>query len=64
MSILNIYNGDKDHIIEWDWIVLDKYLQYEEEPIVTLDCDMPKLRTKEIKSVNIQWKNHAVEEAT
>ena len=44
--------------------MLDKYLQYEEEQIVILDCDMLKLRTKEIKSVNVQWKNRPVEEAT
>ncbi|KAH0670765.1 hypothetical protein KY290_026159 [Solanum tuberosum] len=42
----------------------DKDLQYEEEPITILDRDVCKLRTKEIKSVKVQWKHRPVEEAT
>ncbi|WMV58887.1 hypothetical protein MTR67_052272 [Solanum verrucosum] len=34
------------------------------EPIVILDRDVRKLRTKEIKSVKVQWKHRLVEEAT
>ena len=64
MYFLKSYNGDEDHIIKWGWIILDKYLQYEEQPIVILECDMPKLRRNEIKSVNVQWKNRPVEQAT
>ncbi|WMV19919.1 hypothetical protein MTR67_013304 [Solanum verrucosum] len=37
---------------------------YKEEPIAILDRDVRKLRTKEIKSVKVQWKHHPVEEAT
>ncbi|KAK4713227.1 hypothetical protein R3W88_019134 [Solanum pinnatisectum] len=43
---------------------IDKNLQYEEEPIAILDYDVCKLRTKEIKSVKVQWKHRPVEEAT
>ncbi|WMV55148.1 hypothetical protein MTR67_048533 [Solanum verrucosum] len=39
-------------------------LQYEEEPVAILDRDVRKLRTKEIKSVKVQWKHRPVEEAT
>ncbi|WMV38959.1 hypothetical protein MTR67_032344 [Solanum verrucosum] len=42
----------------------DKDLQYEEEPIVILDRDVCKLRTKEIKSVKVQRKHSPIEEAT
>ncbi|KAK4731597.1 hypothetical protein R3W88_024585 [Solanum pinnatisectum] len=45
-------------------IVLDKDLQYQEEPIAILDRDVRKLRTKEIKSVKVQWNHCPVEEAT
>ncbi|WMV15193.1 hypothetical protein MTR67_008578 [Solanum verrucosum] len=62
--MLKIYLGDGDYIIKWDSIVLDKDLQYEEEPIAILDHDVHKLRTKEIKSVKVQWKHRPVEEAT
>ncbi|WMV33306.1 hypothetical protein MTR67_026691, partial [Solanum verrucosum] len=64
VSMLKRYHGDEDYIIKWDSVVLDKDLQYEEEPIAILDHDIRKLRTKEIKCVKIQWKHRPVEEAT
>ncbi|WMV37927.1 hypothetical protein MTR67_031312 [Solanum verrucosum] len=42
----------------------NKDLQYEEEPIAILDRDVRKLRTKDIKSVKVQWKHRPVEEST
>ncbi|WMV09993.1 hypothetical protein MTR67_003378 [Solanum verrucosum] len=47
-----------------DSIVLDKDLQYEEEPIAVFYRDVHKLRTKEIKFVKVQWKHRPIEEAT
>ncbi|WMV09587.1 hypothetical protein MTR67_002972 [Solanum verrucosum] len=64
VSILKRYHGDGDYIIKWDSVVLDKDLRYEEEPIEILDRAVRKLRTKEIKSVKVQWKQRPVEEAT
>ncbi|KAH0678812.1 hypothetical protein KY284_019897 [Solanum tuberosum] len=64
VSMLKRYHGDGDYIIKWNSIVLDKDLQYKEEPIAILDHDVHKLRTKEIKSVKVQWKHRPVEEAT
>ncbi|KAK4737045.1 hypothetical protein R3W88_000742 [Solanum pinnatisectum] len=64
VSMLKRYHGDGDYIIKWDSIVLDKDLQYEEEPITILDRNVRKLRTKEIKSVKVQWKHRPVEKAT
>ncbi|WMV24437.1 hypothetical protein MTR67_017822 [Solanum verrucosum] len=64
VSMLKRYHGDGDYIIKWDSIVLDKHLQYEEEPIAFLDRDVRRLRTKEIKFVKVQWNHRSVEEAT
>ncbi|WMV08375.1 hypothetical protein MTR67_001760 [Solanum verrucosum] len=61
VSMLKRYHGDGDYIIKWDSTVLDKDLQYEEEPIAILDRDVRKLRTKEIKSVKVQWKHRPIE---
>ncbi|WMV25988.1 hypothetical protein MTR67_019373 [Solanum verrucosum] len=58
------YHGDEDYIIKWDSVLLDKDLQYEEEPVAILDRDVRKLRTNDIKSVKVQWKHHPIEEAT
>ncbi|WMV32693.1 hypothetical protein MTR67_026078 [Solanum verrucosum] len=64
VSMLKRYYGNRDYIIKWDSIVLDKDLQYEEEPITILDRDVRKLSTKEIKSMKVQWKHRPVEEAS
>ncbi|WMV33471.1 hypothetical protein MTR67_026856 [Solanum verrucosum] len=64
MSMLKRYHGDGDYIIKWDSVVLDKDLQYEEEPVAFFYHDVRKLRNKEIKSVKVQWKHRSVEEAT
>ena len=40
VSMLKRYHGDGGYIIKWDSIVLDKYLQYDEEPIAILDHDV------------------------
>ncbi|XP_055806886.1 uncharacterized protein LOC129875621 [Solanum dulcamara] len=64
VSMLKKYHGDRDYIIKWDSVLLDNDLQYEEELVVILDCDVRKLRTKEIKSVKYQWKHRPVKKAT
>ncbi|WMV46155.1 hypothetical protein MTR67_039540 [Solanum verrucosum] len=61
VSMLKRYHGDGDYIINWDSIVLDKDLQYEEERVKILDRDVRKLRNKEIKSVKVSWKDRPVE---
>ncbi|WMV47023.1 hypothetical protein MTR67_040408 [Solanum verrucosum] len=43
---------------------LESTEKYEEELVAILDRDVRKLRTKEIKSVKVQWKHRPVEEAT
>lgn len=58
-----MYHGDRDYIIKWYLVLLDKHLAYEDEPIVILDWDIPKLRNKRIYFVKVQWKNHLFKEA-
>ncbi|XP_055826333.1 uncharacterized protein LOC129894695 [Solanum dulcamara] len=64
VSMLEKYHGDGDYIIKWDSVLLDKELQYEKVPVVILDRDVRKLRTKEINMVKVQWKHHSVKKAT
>ena len=63
-SMLKRYHGNGDNIIKSNSIMLDKDLQYEEELIAILDHDVRKLRTKELKSVKVQWKNRQVQKGT
>ncbi|WMV13772.1 hypothetical protein MTR67_007157 [Solanum verrucosum] len=64
VSMLKKYHGDGDYIIKWDSILLDKDLQFEEEPVAILDPNVRKLRTKKIKSVKVQWEHRLIEQAT
>ncbi|XP_060210554.1 uncharacterized protein LOC132637492 [Lycium barbarum] len=64
VSMLKRYHGDGSYIITWDSVLLDENLSYEEKPIAILDREVRKLRSKEIATVKVQWKNRPVEEAT
>ena len=39
-------------------------MSYEEELVAILDREVRKLRSKEIASIKVQWKNRLVEEST
>ena len=64
VSMLKRYHGDENYIIRWDSVLLDENLSYEEEPVAILDGEIRKLRSREIASIKVQWKNRPVEEAT
>lgn len=54
VSMLKRYHGDRDYIIKWDSLSLDKDMAYKEELLVILDWDVWNLRMKEILSIKIQ----------
>ncbi|XP_069154519.1 uncharacterized protein [Solanum lycopersicum] len=58
------YHGDGNYIIRWDSVLLEENLFYEEEHVAILDREVSKLRSKEIASIKVQWKNRPVEEST
>ena len=62
--MLKIYHGDRNYIIRWNSVLLDENLSYEEEPVAILDREVHKLRSREIASIKVQWKNRPVEEST
>ena len=64
VSMLKKYHGDGNYIIRWDSVLLDENLSYEEEPVAILDREVRKLRSKEIASIKVQWKDRPVEEYT
>ena len=64
VSMLKRYHGDGNYIIRWDSVLLDENLSYEEEPVAILDREVRKLRSREIASIKVQWKNRPVKEAT
>ena len=64
VSMLKRYHGDGNYIIRWDSVLLDDNLSYEKEPVAILDSVIRKLRSREIASIKVQWKNRPVEEST
>ncbi|XP_069145951.1 uncharacterized protein [Solanum lycopersicum] len=64
VSMLKRYHGDGNYIIRSDLVLLDENLSYEEEPVAILDREVRKLRSREIASIKVQWKNRPVEEPT
>ena len=64
VAMLKKYHGDGNYVIRWDSVLLDENLSYEEEPVTILDREIRKLRSREIASIKVQWKNRPVEEST
>ena len=64
VSMLNKCMGDPSLIIQTENIGIKDDLSYEEIHVQILDCQVRKLRTKEVVSVKVLWRNQFVEEAT
>ena len=64
VSMLRKYIPDESYVLSLDSMELGPDLTYKEEPIAILDRQIRKFRTKELVSVNVQWKHCSVRKAT
>ena len=64
ISMLRLYKPDPLHVLNYDEVEIDESLSYEEEPVQILDRQVRRLRTKDVASVKVLWRNHDTEEAT
>ncbi|WMV26089.1 hypothetical protein MTR67_019474 [Solanum verrucosum] len=64
ISMLKKCMGDPSLIIPTEDIGINDSLSYEEIPVQILDRQVRKLRTKEVASVKVLWRNQFVKEAT
>ncbi|WMV55005.1 hypothetical protein MTR67_048390 [Solanum verrucosum] len=64
VSMLKKCMGDPSLIIPNEDIGIKDRLSYEDIPVQVLDRQVCKLRTKEVASVKVLWRNQFVEEAT
>ncbi|WMV26059.1 hypothetical protein MTR67_019444 [Solanum verrucosum] len=64
ISMLKKCMGNPSLIIPTKDIGIKDSLSYEEIPVQILDRQVRKLRTKEVTSVKVIWRNQFVEEAT
>ncbi|XP_059289311.1 uncharacterized protein LOC132042812, partial [Lycium ferocissimum] len=64
ISILRLYKPDPSHVLNHEQIEINEALSYEEEPVQILDRQVRRLRTKDVASVKVLWRNHNTEEVT
>ena len=64
ISMLNKCLGDPSFIVPSENVGIKYNLSYEEVPVQILDWRVRKLRTKEVTSVKVLWRNQLVEEVT
>ncbi|XP_075096294.1 uncharacterized protein LOC142174406 [Nicotiana tabacum] len=64
VSMLRKCIGDPSRITPIEDIHIAEDLSYVEVPITILDRQVRKLRTKEVASVKVLWRNNNVEEMT
>ncbi|XP_070010918.1 uncharacterized protein [Nicotiana sylvestris] len=57
------YHSDLSYVLYFRSVQLDKDSSYVEEPMVVLDKQVRKLRSKNIASVKVQWRGQLIEEA-
>ncbi|XP_075091449.1 uncharacterized protein LOC142171660 [Nicotiana tabacum] len=64
VSMLRKYHNDRSHMLDFSSIQFDNDLSYVENPVVILDRQLRKLRSRDISLVKVQWRGHLVEKAT
>ncbi|WMV15000.1 hypothetical protein MTR67_008385 [Solanum verrucosum] len=64
ISMLKKCIGDPSLIIATENIGIKDNLYYKEIPVETLDRQVRKLRTQEVASIKVLWRNQSVEKAT
>ncbi|WMV24126.1 hypothetical protein MTR67_017511 [Solanum verrucosum] len=64
ISMLKKCMRDSSLIVQTEKVGIKDNLSYEEIPVQILDRQVCKLRTKEVASVKVLWRNQFVEEAT
>ncbi|WMV42949.1 hypothetical protein MTR67_036334 [Solanum verrucosum] len=64
ISMLKKCIGDPSLILPTESIKINDNLSYEEVPVQILDRQVRRLRTKDIASVKVLWRNQVVEEVT
>ncbi|XP_050207630.1 uncharacterized protein LOC126657050 [Mercurialis annua] len=58
------YIIDPSQVIQTQAMEVNEELSYEEKPVELVDTQLRKLRTKEIPTEKVLWRNHSLEEYT
>ena len=58
------YVGDPDSIVPLESVAVKDSLSYEDVPVEILDCQVRRLRNKEVASVKVLWRSQFVDGAS
>ncbi|XP_059288541.1 uncharacterized protein LOC132041873, partial [Lycium ferocissimum] len=64
VSMLRKFIGDPSRVFPVEDIQVTEELSYEEQPVAILDRQVRRLRTKDVPSVKVLWRNNNREEMT
>ena len=64
VSMLWKYTPDPTHIVDWDELVVDANVTFEEGPVRIMDSREKVLRGKTVRLVKVLWQHRGVEEVT
>ena len=56
--------GDPASIVPLESVAVKDSLSYEDVPVEILDCQVRRLRNKEVASVKVLWRSQFIEGAT
>ncbi|WMV49316.1 hypothetical protein MTR67_042701 [Solanum verrucosum] len=64
ISLLKKCMGDPTSIVPLESMAVKDSLTYEEVPVEILDCQVQRLRNKDVASVKVLWRSQSVDGAT
>ena len=64
VSMLQKYNPDPTHVVDWGELVVDTNGTFEEGPVHIMDSRDQVLRSNTVRLVKVLWQHRGMEEAT
>ena len=64
ISLLKKCVGDPASIVPLETVAVKDSLSYEDVPVEILDCQVRRLRNKQVASVKVLWRSQSIEGAT
>ena len=64
ISLLKKWVGDPPSVVPLEYVAVKDSLFYEDVPVEIVDCQVRRLRNKEVTSVKVLWRSQSVEGVT
>ena len=64
VSMLQKYNLDLTHVVDWGELVVNADVTFEEGPLCIIDSPNQVFQSKTVRLVKVLWQHNGIEEAT